>query len=126
MLSHFAPRRPPERQPLQPTLFEPLPPIVAPKYSKTDTIAQRFEAFHAANPVVYRELRSMALNIRRGGAAHYGIAGLFEVLRYRYSLQTSGDSFKLNNDFRALYARLLMDNEPELLDFFETRERRTA
>lgn len=116
----------PPSPPLQPTLFEPLPAIVAPNYRKADTIAQRFEAFHAANPVVYRELRTMALNIKRQGTRRYGIAGLFEVLRYRYSLQTGGDSFKLNNDFRALYARLLMDSEPELVDFFETRERRAA
>ena len=118
--------RTPQPSPLQPTLFEPLPPMVAPSYQKGDTIEQRFSAFHAANPAVYRELRSMALGIKRRGATRYGIAGLFEVLRYRWSLQTSGDSFKLNNDFRALYARLLMDNEPELADFFETRERRAA
>ena len=118
--------RTPQPTPLQPTLFEPLPPMVAPSYQKGDTIEQRFSAFHAANPAVYRELRSMALGIKRRGATRYGIAGLFEVLRYRWSLQTSGDSFKLNNDFRALYARLLMDNEPELADFFETRERRAA
>jgi hypothetical protein len=99
---------------------------VAPNYQKGDTIEQRFRAFHAANPQVYRELRGMALGIRRRGTTRYGIAGLFEVLRYRYSIQTSGDSFKLNNDFRALYARMLMDSEPELAGFFETRERRAA
>lgn len=118
--------RPATPSPLQPTLFEPLPPLRKPDYQKTDTIEQRFNAFHAANPVVYRELRTMALGIKRRGTTRYGIAGLFEVLRYRWSLQTSGDSFKLNNNFRALYARLLMDNEPELVDFFEVRERRAA
>jgi hypothetical protein len=111
---------------LQPTLFEPLPPMVAPAYAKTDTIEQRFIAFHKANPAVYSALRSMALGIKRQGTARYGIAGLFEVLRWRYAMQTSGDPFKLNNNFRALYARLLMDNEPELADFFEVRERRAA
>lgn len=111
---------------MQPALFEPLPAVVAPAYAKTDTIEQRFIAFHKANPIVYRELRSMALGIKRQGTTRYGIAGLFEVLRYRYSLQTTGDSFKLNNNFRALYARLLMDNEPELADFFEVRERRAV
>lgn len=110
----------------QPTLFEPLlPPTVLPEYVSGATIEERFCSFHAANPHVYRELRSMALSIRRRGATRYGIAGLFEVLRYRYSLQTSGDDYKLNNDFRALYARLLMRHEPELDGFFETRCRRS-
>ncbi len=107
---------------LQPTLFEPLPPLKKPAYEKTDTIEERFSAFHAANPAVYRELRTMAPGIKRRGATRYGIAGLIEVLRYRYSLQTSGDSLKLNNNFRSRYARLLIDNEPELDSFFELRE----
>ncbi len=33
--------------------------------------------------------------------------------------------FRLNNDYRALYARQLMDNEPELDGFFETRTLRS-
>ena len=42
--------RPATPSPLQPTLFEPLPPLRKPDYQKTDTIEQRFNAFHAANP----------------------------------------------------------------------------
>jgi hypothetical protein len=30
----------------------------------------------------------------------------------------------MNNNYSALYARLLMANEPELCDFFRTRSRR--
>ena len=67
----------------------------------------------------------MALRLRERGRKRYGIATLFEVLRYRSDLTTTGSGgFKLNNDFRALYARRLMDNEPELVGFFSTRKRR--
>lgn len=34
---------------------------------------------------------------------------------------TKGEPFKLNNDFRSRYTRLLMQQEPELQGFFETR-----
>jgi hypothetical protein len=36
-------------------------------------------------------------------------------------LSTRGDEFKLNNDYRAPYARLIMRREPDLDGLFETR-----
>lgn len=109
----------------QPSLFDLFAPVVTPEYESGATIGERFEAFHGRNPHIYAELRRMALALRQRGMARYGIAGLFETLRYHYAIQTQGDDFKLNNDFRALYARLLMRNEPALYGFFEIRCRRT-
>lgn len=37
-------------------------------------------------------------------------------------LQTSGDKYKLNNNYTRHYSRLLMSREPELEGFFEVRE----
>jgi hypothetical protein len=101
-----------------------LPPIVMPQSVKKVTIWEQFIAFHQANPHIYSTLRSMALKMRREGISHYGMKGLFEVLRWQYALQTKGDPYKLNNNYTALYARLLMEQEPELHGFFETRRRR--
>lgn len=98
-------------------------PLVKPDESG-DTIQERFEAFHRANPHVYRALRSLALGYKRAGAQRGGMKMLFEVLRYRSALQTRGEPYKLNNVYTALYARMLMEKEPELAGFFETRERR--
>lgn len=92
---------------------------------RNPTLEDRFQVFHAANPHVYAALRRLALRLRGQGVERYGIAGLFEVLRYEQALQTNGEDFRLNNSYRAFYARMLMDREPELKDFFEIRERRT-
>lgn len=97
--------------------------VTEPDYQDCQTIEERFEAFHKRNPQVYRALRDMALELRRRGHRQYGIKALFEVLRFNTAMQTHGDTFKLNNNYTALYARLLMDNEPELEGFFETRQR---
>jgi hypothetical protein len=97
--------------------------LTEPDYADCQTIQERFDAFHDRNPQVYRALRDMALEMRRRGHRQYGIKALFEVLRFNHAMQTHGDAFKLNNNYTALYARLLMDNEPELADFFETRRR---
>lgn len=86
-----------------------------------ETITERAAAFHAANPHVYDALKTLSLVMRRRGRNRWSINGAFEVLRWQHALQTNGDEFKLNNNYRAFYARLLMD-EPELAGFFEVRE----
>jgi hypothetical protein len=47
---------------------------------------------------------------------------LFEVLRWRSGMRTGGDDFRLNNNYHALFARLIMQNEPDLAGLFELRE----
>lgn len=90
-----------------------------------DRIERAFEKFDADNPWVYTQLRSMAIQLKRTGRDSYGIAALFEVLRYEHAVKTvSDDGLKLNNNFRALYARRLAQNEPELREFFKMRVRR--
>ena len=90
-----------------------------------DLIERSFEKFHADNPDVYDRLRDMAINLKRMGKDSYGIAALFEVLRYEHAVRTrSDDGLKLNNNYRALYARRLAQNEPTLREFFKMRLRR--
>lgn len=86
------------------------------------SIDDRFYWFHALNPSVYEALKQLALDAKRRGVKRYGMKALFEVLRYSHTLRTLSDDFKLNNDFTSRYARMLMENEPELKGFFEKRE----
>lgn len=90
-----------------------------------DQIAAKFAEFHNTHPWVYRRLRELALGLRNSGVRHYGISGLYETLRYEASLNCKDkEGFKLNNDYRALYARELARDEPELKDFFQFRLRK--
>jgi hypothetical protein len=90
-----------------------------------DLIERAFIKFHDDNPWVYVRLRDMALHMKRSGRDSYGIAPLFEALRYEYDLQTiSNDGLKLNNNYKALYARMIAKQEPELVEFFRMRVRR--
>jgi hypothetical protein len=86
------------------------------------TIEQAFLRFHAQNPHVYDELVKLARRARRSGSSRVGIGMLFEVLRWRHTLRTGGDDFKLNNNYRSYYARLIMLREPDLAGVFETRQ----
>jgi hypothetical protein len=91
-----------------------------------DPIVARFNAFHHDNPRVYREIVRLARRRLAAGYKTGSIAQIFEVLRWEMDLSTvSADGLKLNNDFRAPYARLVMANEPDLSEFFHTRQLRT-
>lgn len=103
--------------------FEQLEPVRQPEWHGR-TIRSRFEQFHAMNPHVARRLAQMALEEKRRGWQRGSIDMLCHALRRDYRLQTAGDDFKINNSFTALYARLLMDEYPQLDGFFETRKRR--
>jgi hypothetical protein len=90
----------------------------------SDSLRLKYERFHQANPWVFNELARLALDLRARGVNQYGIAALFEVLRYQHTLRTNDGSspFKLSNSYRAFYARDLMAAYPDrLAGFFVTR-----
>lgn len=81
----------------------------------------KFAEYHAANPQVYAVLKLFALQAKRAGRKRMSINLLHERVRWHTTVDTVGDGFKVNNNYRPYYARLLMEREPELRDFFETR-----
>lgn len=93
------------------------------KFDDDDPIAQAFWEFHAKNPEIYDEIVKISKQLKDRGREHYGIGAIFEVIRFHRAINTTDTDFKLNNNYRALYARLIMQNEPDLDDFFETRLR---
>lgn len=87
----------------------------------------RFEAFHHRNPEVYDRIVELARAAVQAGHQRVGIAMLFEVLRYDSMVgHDRREDYKLNNDYKAFYARLVMDREPDLEGVFELRASRHA
>ena len=82
---------------------------------------REFEKFHRENPHVYRWLREIALRLRRKGRDHYSARTLVHAFRFHTAMGTTDETFKINNNVSPYYARLLMEQEPELDGFFETR-----
>lgn len=94
---------------------------------KPRTIEERCAAFDREHPEVYAELRRLAIEAARAGRSRLGIAQLVEVARW--NLETGARDaagYKLNNDYRAVWARRLMAEHQELAGVFELRDRRTA
>lgn len=98
---------------------------LGPKTGEGKSIQERFLKFHEANPEVYKALVRMARRLKATGQDTYSISGIYEVARFDRFISTSGKPFKLSNDFRSRYARLIMEEEEDLKGFFSLRELRS-
>jgi len=87
------------------------------------TIQERFEEYHHENPRVFELVVRFARQARDAGHATYGIKSIWERVRWHMSIETQDpDGWKLNNNYTSRYARLVMDECPDLDGFFNTRE----
>jgi hypothetical protein len=93
------------------------------------TIQESFVEFHWKHPSVYVGLVRLAREGRRRGRTKLGIGQLFEVLRWEWMIEGLPDNheqYKLNNNYRSRYARLIMGNEVDLEGIFDVRELKSA
>lgn len=95
-------------------------------YGGLRNIEQDFWRYDRENPKVYRKLVNLAREVKGAGHEHFSIDALFHRLRWYYTVESkSHEPFKLNNNFTSFYARLIMQREPDLADFFEIRKQRS-
>lgn len=83
-----------------------------------------FWRFHWANPVVYQVFSRFALEAALRGRRKFGVAAIWERMRWELNLATDGDEYKLNNNYPAFYARLWMADNPQHQGLFSLREQR--
>jgi len=83
-----------------------------------------FIANHQARPEIYETLVSECRKWKnQHGMKKVGIAFIWERLRYIFVIHKRlGEEFKLNNNYKGAYARVLMFNEPDLEGFITIRE----
>lgn len=100
----------------QPTLFDVPPP------TKRLTLQDRFDDWIKDNPHILRLFLQYANEAREAGAQHYGIKAIAERVRWHVRIQSRNDEFKINNNWSSRLARLLVERDPRLKDFFEFRK----
>lgn len=72
---------------------------------------------------VYRELVGRARLLQARGLKCYGIAALYEAVRYDRTLALAhAEEWRLNNSWRAFLAREIEAREEDLRGFFRKRE----
>lgn len=83
---------------------------------------QRFEQYHRDNPHVYDALLRFTRQIKAAGRSEYAIAAVFERVRWHFYIETNTDEgFKLPNNFKPYFSRLIMHNEKDLAGIFVLR-----
>jgi len=94
-----------------------------------DSIQREFLDFHASNPHVYKFLVHYSMQavreMRKRGIAspQYSISAVIERVRWHVNFEVKGyQDFKINNDYRSRYARLIMKTVPKLRGVFNLRK----
>lgn len=77
----------------------------------SDRIQEKFEQFHRDNPHILTILEHLASEEFRS-KDRVGIALLWEQMRAQLNIETNGERFKLPNNHRSRYARLLIQRHP--------------
>ena len=81
----------------------------------------QFWVFHEINPKVYLLFSMFAIEAALANRGRFGVGAIFERMRWFTTVETRGEEYKLNNNYRAYYGRLWMRNNPEHDGFFSTR-----
>jgi hypothetical protein len=98
-----------------------------PSQSRGDQIFGNFKLFNEDNPKVWVLLQRFAGEIQAAGFRHYSIDSIFERIRWHVAIEThTEEPVKLNNNYRAYYARMYAAAFPEHAGFFRTRRRISA
>lgn len=82
-------------------------------------VLEKFKDFHSKNPHVYIEFKHLAKQMKIAGQKQYSAQAIVYRMRWNHDIATTGEPFKITNDFTSIYARLLVFHEPEFKDFFK-------
>ena len=89
-------------------------------------IDRKFMEFHTNNPHIMDAIIRYTRQLKSAGRKHFGMAAVFERIRWDYAVQlkrTENDKgFKISNDFRSRYARLIEQLHPEFKGFYKTKQ----
>lgn len=82
---------------------------------------ETFNAYHNANPKIYKEFRHLALEAIRRGHKNFSAKMIFEIIRWNGPV-SGDDGFKLNNNYHSFYARMFEKEFTNYTGFFRKRK----
>ena len=87
------------------------------------TIESAFDEFDSENPQVFKQLVLEARDAKAAGLKKFSVKTILGVIRWS-KMKTTGEPYKINDAFTALYARKLIRRYPEFKDSIDLRNRR--
>lgn len=89
--------------------------------TRNEEMRDQVKAFNKKHPEVWTLFRDFTFNRIACGFKHYSANAIFERVRWETDVSADAKAFKLNNNYRAFYARAFMKMYPEHEGFFRTR-----
>lgn len=96
-------------------------------YAATPALSRIFAAYRTwdqANPHFYRRFEEFAEALAAAGHRNISAKLIFERIRWESMISTSGEPWKLNNNYTPIYARRFMHEHPEHRGLFRLRDLR--
>lgn len=84
-------------------------------------LKEKFELFHEENPHVYDMFCKFTMQAINRGHKRLSAWMVANRIRWETSIETTGNEYKISNDFIALYARKFMEDHPEHEGFFKIK-----
>ena len=85
---------------------------------------ERFEQYDRENPHVYELVKRYTFDVIASGKKHFSMASIIERIRWFTEIETTGDPFKINQNYQTYYGRKFMQEFPQHEGFFRTRKLR--
>jgi hypothetical protein len=73
---------------------------------------KEFLKFHYDHPEVYKEFTTVAKETRKY-QNQYSAGAILEIVRWHRTIKETGEPIKVRNAYRAMYARLLVQEHPD-------------
>jgi hypothetical protein len=78
-----------------------------------------FLKFHEENPRVYQLFCYFTHKVIKTGRNKYSAEAIFNQIRWYTTIETRGDEYKINNDYKPYYSRMYMKDHK--CEIFRTR-----
>ena len=86
-----------------------------------DLFEDDFLKYHRENPQIYEAFKQFTTKAIERGHKNWSAEAIFNVMRWETGIE-GNDEFKINNNYKALYARLFMRDYPKYAGFFRIRK----
>lgn len=86
------------------------------------TTYHKWLLYHHNNPHVFDAFERFAFEAIRAGRKRLSAWLIVNRIRWETNVETTGEDFKISNDYIAYYARLFMKIHPEHEGFFVTKK----
>lgn len=89
---------------------------------KNQEINRKFCLYDVENPHIWKEFQNLSFKLIDRGFTKLSAELIYNQIRWLKYMQHGNDGFKLNNNFKAFYARKFMKEFPVYNNIFELRK----